>query len=694
MLAMRALRANYISVAKNCFARLKDTRFLYLLEQIDRTAPSLLSSATSSGFSSSRPSANAGSAAAIGTTDRRAARGGTASAAAGNSSISISVLSEPIRAPLDPTWQAEVLAYEGHFNEAAKVYARSGRAEEAVRVLVDMKKWKEAKAFMQSGGSVDAASLLSQEAKWLQEINDWKGASELYTTLGQHILAAQLIVDAYKAAKNNAESAPPSAGWQAAMIELVRVVPKENAEVLSFCGDAFADADEDALAKETFLKMGDVSKLMNLYVKRQMWAEAAKLADDYAGQIDAKVFLPYAEWLVKEDRYEEAIGAFRKAGRPDLGRRLLEELTFNAIAESRFKDAGYYYWLLSKGDASSDSSSDAAVIAEYEHKADLYFAYSSIHSYVTDPFTAHLPESLFQVARFIINSIGSSEIVPFGISKSATLYTLVRQSLKLGAFKLARQTLDRLSKLQLSPKRQEEIDHDMLVVQAKPVRDDPDLLPACFRCGSTNPLLNPFSNKIAKGDVCNNCGHPFVRSFINFGILPLVEFVPDPSISDEEAIELIRQPSSMESPRGGGDQYSDKWREEKAGAAERMTFDDEDRGGGGNRSMSGKREDIEEIFTRALNTALEKQASAKSYVVVVMDAAGLIALNRSEVFVCRPASKKKRATFYRNMLPDISIAISQPCHRFFHLEDFEFAYLSTKSCPFSRLKNVGEYGPL
>lgn len=46
------------------------------------------------------------------------------------------------------------------------------------------------------------------------------------------------------------------------------------------------------------------------------------------------------------------------------------------------------------------------------------------------------------------------------------------------------------------------------------------------------------------------------------------------------------------------------------------------------------------------------------------------------------------------MLADIPIAISQPCHRFFHLEDFEFAYLSEKRCPYSRLKNVGEYGSI
>ncbi len=51
-------------------------------------------------------------------------------------------------------------------------------------------------------------------------------------------------------------------------------------------------------------------------------------------------------------------------------------------------------------------------------------------------------------------------------------------------------------------------------------------------------------------------------------------------------------------------------------------------------------------------------------------------------------------TTRRNMLPEIAIAISQSCHRFFHLEDFEFAYLSNKACPFSRRADIGEYGSL
>lgn len=106
--------------------------------------------------------------------------------------------------------------------------------------------------------------------------------------------------------------------------------------------------------------------------------------------------------------------------------------------------------------------------------------------------------------------------------------------------------------------------------QAKPVRDSPELFAACFRCGSSNPLLSPFtapsssntsytsytstpapcsggpfarhgypngSGSISSphpnqrgsawGDACTTCRHPFVRSFFNFESLPLVEFQPE-----------------------------------------------------------------------------------------------------------------------------------------------------------------------
>ena len=40
-----------------------------------------------------------------------------------------------------------------------------------------------------------------------------------------------------------------------------------------------------------------------------------------------------------------------------------------------------------------------------------------------------------------------------------------------------------------------------------------DLLPMCYRCSTTNPLLN------TQGNVCLNCRQPFVFSFATFGRL-------------------------------------------------------------------------------------------------------------------------------------------------------------------------------
>jgi intraflagellar transport protein 122 len=60
-----------------------------------------------------------------------------------------------------------------------------------------------------------------------------------------------------------------------------------------------------------------------------------------------------------------------------------------------------------------------------------------------------------------------------------------------------------------------------------------DLQPLCFKCSSTNPLVGP------KGNICANCKHEFVYSFYSFDNLPLVEFIPEDGISDEEALKLI-----------------------------------------------------------------------------------------------------------------------------------------------------------
>jgi intraflagellar transport protein 122 len=534
MLAIRSLRSNALSVAKNSFARLKDMKFLGLIEQIERT--------NSSNDAKSR-------------------------------NLSLTTL--------DTIWNAELLAYEGHFSEAAKSYARINKIDDAIRIFTDMRMWEDAITLSRNAGKKDVNDLTIKQAQWLKDTKDWKGSSDLYLALGNHFQAAKVIADA----------ATDSNSWQQALIEVVRSTPSDNVETLQFCGKVFTDCNEDAYARETYIKVGDVSKLMQLYISKQMWDEAAKLADENVGKFDASVFLPYAEWLVSKDRFVDAMSAFNKAERKDLSRNLLNELTKSAIIECRYKDAAFYYWKLSK---EFDGELNEK---HYEHimLADLYYAYATIHSFVTDPFTSHQPETLFQTSRFILNSLGSTEIFPLGLSKASILYTLARQSMTLGTFNLARVAFEKLSKLKMPDRKQDEIELDMMIVQAKPVRDNTDYLPVCYRCGATNPLLSPMSGKFSKADICTNCGHPFVRSFVSFEVLPLVEFVPDPSIGDEEAMELIRQSKS--------DKSAFKSNEYKEGEADVFRLDaDNDEGDYGSDGSV-------DLFSKCLNRTLSRQVS-------------------------------------------------------------------------------------
>jgi intraflagellar transport protein 122 len=174
LLAVTALRVNSLSIAKNCFARLRDTKYLSFIEAIERGE---VNNSATEGSVNSTGSAGGGSVAAgAGTGDKRGSgrvRGVEAVP------TPLPVPQAPLRAQtLDPTWQAELLAYEGHHQEAAKTFSRAGKVDEAIRMLTDLRRWDDAKLFAQNAGQSDHSGLTMRQAKWLQEINDWKGTDE------------------------------------------------------------------------------------------------------------------------------------------------------------------------------------------------------------------------------------------------------------------------------------------------------------------------------------------------------------------------------------------------------------------------------------------------------------------------------------------------------------------------------------
>ena len=100
--------------------------------------------------------------------------------------------------------------------------------------------------------------------------------------------------------------------------------------------------------------------------------------------------------------------------------------------------------------------------------------------------------------------------------------------------------------LKIPPKWVGQIDMRHLKLRAKPFQDKDGLAMTCNRCITVNPLTNP------SGDFCTSCMCPIVRNFGSFDSLPLVEFVPDPSIPPVRVKELLRMDAPMQGGGGGG----------------------------------------------------------------------------------------------------------------------------------------------
>ncbi|XP_064399631.1 intraflagellar transport protein 122 homolog isoform X2 [Halichondria panicea] len=409
---------------------------------------------------------------------------------------------------------ADIFAYQGKFNEAGQLYKKCGKPEKAVELFMDLRQFEQAKEFAVKSETLDVKHLIAKEADWAKTTNDAQSACDMYLAAGEYLKAVELMGDN---------------GWVEKILNLVHEVGKGETEILSSCAHHLRRLTQFSAAAEVYEKMGDTNSLITLYVETHQWDnafEVVKVNPEFKGT----VYMPYAAWLMENDRFDEAQEALKEAGQQTQAVFLLEQLAENAVHENRFSDGSYYYWLLAKTNLeaarreSEDPEGSSLIIADctesfyrFMELADTYYAYTSIHAFVDQPFTALLPEALHNISRFLTHKI--TKQCPPGVSKVSVLFTLAKQSKQLGAYKLARHAFDKLQSLRIPPNLQETVDLASITIRAKPFQDKEDLLPICYRCSNTNPLLNNA------GNFCVNCRQSFEFSFVSFEVLPVVEFV-------------------------------------------------------------------------------------------------------------------------------------------------------------------------
>lgn len=501
LLAWEALKAMDFNVARKAFVRVRDVRYIELVNALEQTKRQQLSKEESTA----------------------------------------SDVESAARKKLKSLLQAEILAYQGKFQLAAKTFADCGEAQMAIKMYADLRMWDDAKKFAAQSKVGDIKQLVLDQAKWAEEVQDWRAAAEMYSASGNLRKAIRIMGDR---------------GWWDDLMDVVQKIDAHAAPtpgstdendptvLLTMCADYFLRADKFKHARDVYLKLGDFDALLRMHMRLQEWDEAVRLAQKHRARVKnpAEVFVPYAEWLVTQDRFDGALDAYARARRPDQCARLLLQLIENAVRERRFRDASYYHWRLaeehmraipSSSDnkpVSNNNETDEEVaqrqlqlVQQSETLSEIYYAYAMIYAFTDEPFTTLPPESLFHSARFLLNKLletGSRN--PPGISIGNVYFTLAQHAVQLESYKLARQAFDKLLQMKLRPEWQRQVELTAMTLQVQPYSDREDLLPVDYRSSTVNPLLNPNGT----GDVCVNSGHPFVRSFVSFENLPLVEFQP------------------------------------------------------------------------------------------------------------------------------------------------------------------------
>ncbi|XP_062855232.1 intraflagellar transport protein 122 homolog isoform X3 [Trichomycterus rosablanca] len=538
---------------------------------------------------------------------------------------------------------ADVYAYQGKFHEAAKLYKKSGHDNRALSMYTDLRMFEYAKDFLASADPKDTKLLMKKQADWAENSKEPRAAADMYLNAGENMKAIEII---------------GKHGWVDMLIDLARKLDKAEREPLSRCADFFRKLNHHGYAAETYSKMGDLKALVQLHVEARHWDEAFSLVKKHP-QYKNDVYVPYAQWLAENDRFEEAQKAFHKAGRQAEAVKVLEQLTHNAVVESRFNDASYYYWMLSMQclDIARDIGETREEMLKkfhsFQHLAELYHVYHSIHRYIVEPFSSSMPETLFNLSRFLFHNL--TKDVPLGISKVYTLYALAKQSKALGAYKVARHAFEKLQGLKIPTQFQESIELNSLTVRSKNYHDSEELIPMCYRCSTNNPLLNN------QGNVCVNCRQPFIYSASSYEVLPLVEFYLEDGITDEEAVSLI----DLEVPRI--ERKASRWHETSSGESQTLKLD----------------EDVERPDEDPFTAKLSFEQGGSEFVPVIVSHAVLSSMSRRDVLIKR-WPKPLRWQYYRSLLPDVSITMCPSCFQMFQSEDYELLVLQHNCCPYCR----------
>ncbi|CAM43864.1 conserved hypothetical protein [Leishmania braziliensis MHOM/BR/75/M2904] len=680
MLGLHAMSHARLDIARKAFTHIQDVKLVELLKLLELRCRQ---SRVEDGLP---PTVNGGSGSATtadvaATTDKGLVSSKDESAAAR-------------AAAKDTILYGNILAFQGKYHDAARQFMKAGSELKAVEMYCDLKMWDDARKICTDEKLLK--DLIRQQARWAEDSQNFVEAASLYESCGDYAKAIGMMGQAGQVDK---------------LMKMCRSLPKSEVTLITECGNFFRLHNAIPFAIEAYEKVQDHRALIQVYVASGDWRNAFTILEK-APSLAREVYVPWASWLADNDKFDEALEAFRAAKWPKEAMRLMETLATNSVTCRKFRDAAFYYVHLAEeygrfddDETPSDVMKAARIRRSNEciRRADIYYAFSSVYAHTTQPLPYN-ELSLFHAAKYLFGMCAEAPI-PMNVGKTAILYTLSRIANRLEMVRTARAVFEKLQGVILPLSMMEQVDVETLIVRSKPVKDREELLDRCFRC---NQLITQLP---MAGDRCPTCFHQCVRSFVNFECLPLVEFVLADDVTDEEAERIIV--SGVGRRRSADDEHNNsqsdavdakslpkakEWQSDKG--ANVISFEDENidyeidqQLVAMGRSKAAVNKGNDPFFTQ-LQYVLRPGRTTAVYQPFIASADILKGFRRDEVFIVRPryGTLPVPNRYYRLLRSDIQVCLCNGCQHFFIAGDYEAECMKGSGCPLCRYspgKQVG-----
>jgi tetratricopeptide (TPR) repeat protein len=309
----------------------------------------------------------------------------------------------------------------------------------AIELFIRLNRWDQARQLAENTGCVDTRTLAKRQAKCALLSNDVNLAKSAYLESHDHVSAIELVgIHREKYDK-----------WENEILEIVRISDRRK-EVLSAASEMFARAGAYHHLVQLYNLTKDYNKLLQLHIEHQNWKEADKILDEQKDLLDGGGSLARAQILVMQGQFRKAFEFYLQAGRFDMARKIMIELSNKAAEMNEYNNASHYLWILAKAlrERTVFLTDD---VFDLIKRSECYYIYHRVFISCTQPFSTIHPESVLNAAALVYNCIPDEHCGFIGISMPKVLSTLAKQASVLDANLTVKLCFDKLKERKIPP---------------------------------------------------------------------------------------------------------------------------------------------------------------------------------------------------------------------------------------------------